>query len=624
MPFSRKYLLFIPIFTLILTSTWGQKESLDSLKKSQINGPTAKDTIFAQKAKKAVPKKFYNFLFRDIYNRTDSGQVSHIEQNPYKTYEGRWIRKIFVHSLDVFGESVYDTVPRHANWLDNVGNRFHKSTRERVIQRNFLFFEEGDIIDPEKIKDNERYLRQQPIFHDARIVIIPYLNAKDAVDVHVYTQDVWSLIPDISASGLDNFTVGLDQINFQGRSHSFKNSISYNGKDPRQRLEYSSRYLIPSFGKTFITGQGVLNMQRDQKQLSFKAFRPFLTPQMKYAGAIELGYNNLRLFEFTKNPITGLSVRNYFWSQYSYFDVWMGRSFRIFFGDDKLRERARFVVALRHTRQEFYDRDRSVTDSTNQLFQNTRPTFLSVGFSNRRYQRDLLIYGFGRTEDVPVGDLVAFIYGKDPAELGTRKYLGIKFSRARYIKSSYLYTLLNVGTYLKDIQTEQGVFSTQNNYISPLHTLGGRWYARHFINLRFGWGFNRFANEYFTISGNEGIQGVSSDELRGTRKLVLGVESVFFSPVNFLGFRVAHFLFADLGWAAFSGQKLLDRVPFQGYGIGFRFRNENLTFNTFQIRLSYYAGIPDLRNPLRVNFDGISPLRFRDFDISAPDTVPFR
>lgn len=605
---------------------FSQKTPIDSVLKVNIGAPTAKDTAFGKKAKKVVPKTLYNFLFRDIYNSTKQGdQISEIEQNPHKVYEGRWIRKVFVHSSDVFGYSVYDTLRTPTNWLDKVGNQFHRSTRERVIQRNFLFFEEGDEIDPEKIKDNERYLRQQGIFHDVRIVILPYPNAKDAVDVHVYTQDVWSLLPDGSASGLDNFTVGFDQRNFQGLGHTFKNTIAYNGKDPRQRFEYASRYFIPSFGKTFISGQGILNVQRDQKQLGLKVFRPFLTPQMKYAGSFEVSYNNLRLFEFVTDPTTGRSVRNYFWSQYSLFDAWIGRSFRIFFGDNTLRERARFVAALRHTRQTFYGRDRTVTDSTNQLFQNTRPTLFSLGYSNRSYKRDLLIYGFGRTEDVPVGDLIALIYGNDPAELGKRKYLGLKFSRARYIPNAgYLYSLVNVGSYFKDTGTEQGIFSTENNYFTPLHPLGRRWYARHFLNVKFGLGFNRFQNEYFNISGNEGIQGIYSDEMRGTRKLVLGVETVFFSPINFLGFRMAPFLFSNIGWTSFSKQSFFHQRPFQGYGIGFRFRNENLTFDTFQIRLSLYSGIPQITNPLRVGFDGIPPLRFRDFDISAPEIVPFR
>lgn len=597
---------------------------IDSVFKAKLDAPTAKDTAFGKTAKKVVPKTFYNVLFRDINKHIDSGQVAQMEQNPHLPFAGRWIREIYVHSLDVFGYSVHDTTLVPANWIDRVGNKLHRSTRERTIMRNYLFFEEGDIIDPEKMRDNERYLRQQGIFHDARIVIVPFRNAKDAVDVHVYTQDLWSLLPDGSASNFDNFTIGLEQRNFRGLGQSFKNTVSYNGKDERQRLEYAGRYFIPSFGKTFIAGEGILNVQRDQKQLSLKVYRPFFTPQMKYAGALEIGYHNRRLFEFTLDSLTRRSARNYFWSQYGLFDAWIGRSFRIFFGDGKLRERARFVVALRHTRQTFYQRDRTVTDSTNQLFQNTRPTLFSIGFSNRRYQRDLLIYGFGRTEDVPVGDLLSFVYGSDPAELGDRKYIGLKYSRARYLKIGYLYNLTNFGMYTKEGGTEQGVFSTENNYFTPLHRFGRDWYARHFINVKFVWGFNRFENEYFNISGNEGIKGIYSDELRGTRKLVIGAETVFFSPLNFLGFRIAPFTFADLGWSTFSGQNLFRNKPFQGYGLGFRFRNENLTFTTFQVRLSIYAGIPDIATPYRVSFDGVPPLRFRDFDISAPEIVQFK
>mgnify|MGYP001810312817 CR=1 FL=1 len=625
MIYYGKNILTTLLFSLILFQGLGQRVPLDSISKIRIDSPTAKDTAFGIKAKKVVPKTIYNFLFRDIYNSNDAGnEVSEIEQNPHKAFEGRWVRKIFIHSADVFGYSVYDTLRGPNNWLDRVGNQFHRSTREWVIKDNYLFFEEGDIIDPEKIKDNERYLRQQGIFHDARIVIVPYKNAKDAVDVHVYTQDVWSLLPDGSASGLNNFSFGLEQRNFQGMGHLFKNTVAYNANEPRQRLEYSGRYVIPSYRRTFITGQGTLFFQRDQKQLGVKIFRPFLTPQMKYAGSIEFSYNDMRLFEFTEDSLSGRSVRNYFWSQYVLFDAWIGRSFKVFFGDEELRSRARFVVALRHTNQTFYNRGRVVTDSTNQLLQNTRPTLFSVGYSNRRYKRDLLIYGFGRTEDVPIGESLALIFGNDPAELGKRKYMGVKFSKARYMKAGYLYSLVNLGAYFKNTNTEQGIFSTENSYFTPLHNLGKRWYARHFLNVKFGWGFNRFQNEYFNISGNEGIQGISSDEMRGTRKLVVGVESVFFSPINFLGFRMAPFVFSNIGWASFKGESMLKQRPFHGYGFGFRFRNENLTFNTFQIRLSLYSGIPDIGQPFRAGFEGVTPLRFRDFDISAPETIPFR
>jgi hypothetical protein len=604
---------------------WGQNTTLDSLSKVRLNAPTAKDTAFGLKAKKVIPKKIYDFLFRDIYNSNPQGtQVNAIEENPFKVYEGRWIRHVYVTPLDVFGYSVYDSLRAPSNWLDRIGNNLHRVTRERVVKNKFLFFEEGDLIDPEKLRDNERYLRQQGIFHDARIIVLPYRNAKDAVDVYVITQDLWSLLPDGSASALDNFQFGIEQRNFRGRGNTFRNDISYNGQDPRQKLEYASRYLIPSFDKSFISGSAELFLQRDRKNLSIKAFWPFLRPETKYAGAFELSYNNIRAFDFSIDPVTQRSVRDYYWSQYFLFDAWIGRSFKLFFGNDQLRERARFVVAARHTQQRFFKRDRAVSDTANQILQNVKPPLFSVGFSNRRYHRDLLIYGFGRTEDVPTGELLSVVYGTDRAELGRRTYTGVKFSRARYYPMGYFYTLVNFGSYWKDGKSEQGVLSLENNYFSRLLPLGKRWYGRQFVNLRFGYGINRFEGEFLNISGREGIQGISSDELRGTRKLVVGFESVLFSPINFLGFRIAPFLFTDLGWSSYDQKPFFAKAPYQGYGVGFRFRNENLTFDTFQVRFSFYKGIPDINSPLRVGFDGIPPLRFRDFDIAAPEVVPFR
>ncbi len=624
---QRQYIafLFFVMFLSITPPLAAQKTPSDSLEKAKLNAPTIKDTIFGQKAKKLVPKTLYNFLFRDIYNSNNGAQIDTIEQNPFRMYEGRWIRHIFINNLNVFGYSVYDTMASPNNWLDKLGNKLHTKTREKAILNTFLFFEEGDIIDAEKMRDNERYLRQQGVFHDARIVIVPYKKAKDAVDVYVFTQDIWSLLPDISVGGLDNFSIGIEQRNFRGLGHSWKNTIAYNAKDPRQTTEFGSRYLIPSFGKSFVSGQADLALFRDAKIGDFKIFRPFLTPDTKYAGSVEFNYSHLRTYEFvpdTANP--SRTMRSYFWTRSFLFDTWLGRSFKLPFGNATFRERARVIVALRRTQQNFFRRERPVTDSTYQLYQNTNLTLLSLGFSNRIYKRDLLVYGFGRTEDVPIGELVSVVYGSDRAETGYRTYAGLKLSVARYFRFGYLYSLFNTGSYWEKGKSQQGVFSIENNYFTLLNPIGKRWYVRHFINTRYTAGINRFNNEYLNISGRDGIQGINSDELRGTQKLVLGFESVFFSPINFLGFRIAPFVSADIGWTNLGGKSLLGHSPFQGYGIGLRFRNESLTFDTFQIRFSFYSGIPDLVGPVRVGFDGISPLRFRDFAITTPEVVSFR
>lgn len=615
------FVIFLMTTRLVLAQTV-QKDSLD---KARLNAPTSKDTAFGQKVKKIVPKTLYNFLFRDIYNTNNGTQVSEIEENPFKMYEGRWIRHIFINNLNAFGYSVYDTTRKPTNRLDRWGNKTHTITRKKTILKGFLFFEEGDLVNAERMKDNERYLRQQAIFHDARILIVPYEKAKDAVDVYVYTQDVWSLLPDISVGGIDNFSFGLDQRNFRGMAQSWKNTIAYNAKDPRQTTEFGSRYLVPSIGKSFISIQADLQLLRDIKLGSFRVFKPFLTPETKYAGAVEFNYTNTRTFEFIPDPQNpSKEIRSYFWNRSFLFDAWLGRSFKLFFGDEQLRKRARIIIAMRRTQQDFYKRERPVTDTSYQLYQDTKLTLFSLGYSNREYKRDVLIYGFGRTEDVPIGQLVSVVYGTDRAETGQRNYAGIKFSAARYLPYGYLYSLLNVGSYWEDGKSQQGVFNIENNYFTPLSRLGRSWYARNFVSVRYTKGINRFNNEYINISGLDGIQGISSDELRGTSKLVLGFESVLFSPINVLGFRIAPFFSADVGWTALGSRKLLSQTPFQGYGIGFRFRNESLTFDTFQIRFSYYAGIPDLTNPLKIGFDGITPLRFRDFAITTPEVVAFK
>ncbi len=91
-----------------------------------------------------------------------------------------------------------------------------------------------------------------------------------------------------------------------------------------------------------------------------------------------------------------------------------------------------------------------------------------------------------------------------------------------------------------------------------------------------------------------------------------------------MGFRVAIISFANLGFVSFPDRPLLRGPLYQGYGLGLRLRNENLTFNSFQIRLAYYPNIPNNRSPFRQAFEGVPVLRFRDFDLSAPQLIPYR
>ena len=569
--------------------------------------------------KRGVTRELYNFLFRDVYNSRADEEVKTLDEHPFLPFEGRIIRHIVIRRLDVFGTTVYDTLRKPGSWLERVGNRLHTDTRESVIRNSFLLFKENDKVDPELLRNNERLLRSSNIFHDARIIVIPYERDPRIVDVLILTQDVWSLLPDGGVGGLDNFQLTLEQRNFLGRAHSFSNTIRFDGKDPYQRFEFQSIYRVPYIKRTFITGEAGFQWLRYIKGSYVSAYRPFLTPESKWAGNAILGYQALRNQVFL-NPntdtVTIIPVN------YAYGDIWIGRAFKLNFLkglSDDFRLRSRLILALRSTAYHFTRRP-EVTLDTNQLYTNSRSALFSVGFTNRDYKRDLLVYGYGRTEDVPVGYLAQLVTGIETAEFGGRNYVSLKVARGAYFRkrAGYLYSLLNFGGYFRHGNVEQGVLNLEANYFSPLMTWG-RSSFRQFVNFRYTTGINRFDYEYINVSNQNGLLGISTDLLRGTHRLTAGFETVFFSPFNILGFRVAMFALANFALLNDSNNSLFNSPVYQGYGLGFRLRNENLTFNTIQIRLSYYPNIPGNFHPYRVEVSGETPLRFNDFNFDRPE-----
>jgi hypothetical protein len=202
-------------------------------------------------------------------------------------------------------------------------------------------------------------------------------------------------------------------------------------------------------------------------------------------------------------------------------------------------------------------------------------------------------------------------------------YAGIKASRGKYYPNfGYLVGSVDAGSFVDNKRWQEGVLRVETNYFSRLFMLK-TWRVRQFVNVRFTKGIGRFDTEFIDISNTNGIRGIGSLALRGTKSIVLNLETVFFTPINLLGFQIASFTYADLGMITPANINLFDGQLFQGYGLGFRLRNENLTFNTFQFRLGYYPNIPNNNAVFRTQFSGIPSLRLNDFDIRAPEVVNF-
>jgi hypothetical protein len=612
-----RYLL---LFLFITTSTLAQQN--DSLSIGKVNRDSVRYTnLKIRMSRTKFSRSVYRLLFRDVYNQSKKGEVKAIETNPFTPYEGMVIRKIIIKQLDVLGESIYDTT-RVGKQLDRfLSKNFHTNTREGIIRKSFLRFSEGDEIQARVLRDNERLLRKNGTITDARIIVVPRTDVTWMADIVVIIQDSWSWNISGSASSLTKFNLGLNNTNVNGTTHSQLTRIRFNASDTIRKFQFRTIYTIPYIGKTFITGQANLIYERDQQVQSLVFSRSFLTTETKYAGSVEAGHAKIRQY---KRNLDSLDQEYRYQTAYYFYDAWLGRSFKFPFKNSSLSEKSRLVVALRHNKFS-YNRRPEVRLDTNTIYWDRSATLISLGYSNRSYKRDVLIYGFGRTEDVPVGNLFSVTVGNENTEFGQRGYAGIQYATGRYLphNTGYLYGLVNAGSYFKKGASQQGVISAQTNYISKLIPFRYS-YFRQFLTLRYTRGIRRDALDYLNISRENGIRGISSDRLIGTKRFTVGMETVYFSEKSLLGFRIAYYAFADFGLVTQDRIHLWDTPIYQGYGIGLRLRNENLSINTLQIRVGFYPNIPGNNSPLRYGIEGNTPLRLRDFDVAAPSIVPFQ
>ena len=104
----------------------------------------------------------------------------------------------------------------------------------------------------------------------------------------------------------------------------------------------------------------------------------------------------------------------------------------------------------------------------------------------------------------------------------------------------------------------------------------------------------------------------------------LSLESVLFTPGNYVGFRFAIFGFADVAFLAGTRQIINDGFFLSGIGLGLRIRNDNLVLNTFQIRLGFFPFAPEYSRENHFIVSGEQLLRPATFDPGPPALILYR
>ena len=591
----------VPVNQSVFQNLTPENNTNPFLAKTALNEETVfLDSLKVKASKYLVTKALYDILI------VSGGKVNNVlmtgsSDQGFQKFSGKKIRNIEVKRLEVFGSDIDKPLLSNPTRMDNILNKTHQNTNEFIIRKNLLF-SEGDIVSALTLSDNERILRQLPYIDDSRILVVPV--SDDEVNVIVITKDVYSIGASIDYSSIKKGRINLIEKNTLSLGHEFMLEIPYDSDLP-DSPGFGIRYIIDNIARTFINLNLFYFDGLGNKTYGFSLNRRLVSSTTKYAG----GISNRQLICFESGSET---------VKYNLQDYWLSRSFLL-----SQKNVTRLIFGARYSDNNYFNNPFQFPDRL--LYPDNYNIYLgSVSFSAQKYHKTNLIYGYGRTEDIPYGGLLNLTMGKEVSESGERIYAGTSLSAGLLLKNvGYFYSSAGFSTFIKDSHTEQGLLLLRTSYFSNLAYLG-KYRLRNFVNIDYTRGFDREQDEFLKFVRENGFSGFKNDSVSGRQRLSLGIESVLFSPGQVYGFKFAFFAFADIGYLFGTNEFVHQGVFLSSLGIGIRVRNDNLIFNTFQFRLGFFPNLPDYSKVNYFTVSGEQLLKPDNFDPGPPAFLPYR
>lgn len=590
--------------------------------------PPVKDTLLIYKKikkfayKRRFTKELYYAIFVDpappkYEDKPLSDQQK--AEDPNTKFSGKCIRSIYVQVYDPFGYSVNDTTSRITNRYQKLGNKYHITTRHRIIL-NLLLFKPNDTVDVLKFAESERILREAGYINDARIFIQNTSDGSGCVDVKVVVHDRWTLSAVISATFKGGY-VRLRERNIAGSGQVFEQHLGYN--IPTEFYDFHGKYTITNIKRSFVSSEISYSTTPDVTYTGFSFDRPFFSPLALWAGGVS-GSKTWGTYKYT-DSLDGIKFEKRHRLDQINYDVWVAFNYKPGTGKRKNRRVSNLVLALRNATTRYQSRPSFQID-THRINSNASLYLGSVGYSLNKYYKDQYIFRFGANEDIPEGLRIQFLYGILRREdIGFRYYTGFDIARGKHIERfGYLSANVAYGTFYNRSVTNDATLNIGLSYFSDLFKGKRKWYFRQFAYFKYVYGVNKPSYTRITLLSNE-LYGFNSGSLLGTSKMVFNLEGVTYCPYNLIGFKIAPVVLMGFGLLETQTYKLLKGPLYQAYAAGVLVRNENLLGSTFEITYGLYPNLPDDNKKFyRLNPTISFKLKINAFDISKPVTVDYQ
>jgi hypothetical protein len=629
-----------------------QKLNRDSLRITQDSVKVVHDSLkvtqdsltFKAIEKYSLKSKFTRFIHGLFFKHVTPDDKQPSKKNKikktkgFRKAEGKFIREIYITTLNPFGYSLQDTAVHPRSFLIKAANSIHIKTRPIVIQ-NRLLFKKNEHYDSLLVNESVRLIRSQKYVRDVLLYTLATSRKADSVDVYIRVSDVWSIVPALSISN-SSINAGLADNNLAGLGNRFEGNIQSNRTSHIYVKRFS--YLIPNIRNSYIS----LNLQymfpgQDDPAKNYEFVRSYYSP---------LSSNLQYLFSQNKDILRSMELSKSFYSPYtrwagglflgqmltaqSYLyndtirylasktnisDFWVARAWQIsrWNRDGRITS---FILSGRVVSTRYKGIPAAAAAAGANIFNKEDTYFTSIGITTRKYIQDQYIFNYGKIEDVPVGRAFAMTVGMDVKHT-QRMYLGLHSSWGNVFNFGYLSTDLEYGTFIGSKGLQQGVITARINYYTRLINIK-YWRLRQFIRPTLIYGINRQPSDNLTFMGE--MKGFEKLEYTATRMLVLTLQTQSYSPWSLLGFNFGPYFFSSFGILGNESSGFSRSRIYSLFGLGVLVKNNYLTFSTFQISMTFYPYIPGNGYSIfKSNVYKTSDYGFRDFDISKPRVADY-
>lgn len=588
----------------------GQLHSDTMMRRVSTQKRSKSDAFYDTLANKQYKNPISRFLARSLVrsgNLYDEGRpILNYRANRkyFENFSGKKISAIHIIQADIFAPR--DSADK-ANFFQRFADNIHIKTRRKQLVQN-LFFHVGDTINPYVMGIAEEYMRALPFLSTAYFVVTPDLQDSTGVNVNIFARDNWSLGGDLKLSGTRK-RIEINDRNFLGTTDEIK--LTYTSDKIINNPGFETSYTFRNLAGSFMDLTLKLGFGSGQNTGMIITERPFLLPTDQ-AWGVTVGH----IYDREKQRLTDTSL----YIDRFQLDAWYGRSWCLNWNNGTN------VYAAVTAEKENYLKRPEVTERYNPFYHNTKTVLISVGFSRRNYFQGNMIYGYGRTEDIPYGFRTEGVFGRQWSEkLDIREYIGVKGSWGNLIKDHYLSACFEAGTFLKGNKLQQSVIVGELSYFSPLTRIRTN-FLRQFITLSMVMGFHRLEGEQEALryERERSIRGLRTKGIHhGYNRLILSSETVVFTPLFLYNFRFAFFGFGDVGWLG-NNNNFFDNKFTGSVGVGVRIRNERLIFNRIQIRVGVAFNRP--KDVGYSNFSASYDTDFRQtaFQPDKPSIVEYR